>query len=146
MRRIYEIDGHTIEFGEGSSSLNPWSAEYCRQIGLGMMCTSDFVSYARIDGEKIYRLCSFNLRRSLLDALEDGSLKTWSELLFFYDDLFTDLHGNFSEMKASLDEAKRRDDEFKKLSPEEKRKEIERWRAQRRSALESERRENTDAK
>lgn len=136
IRQKYKIEEHTIEFGEGPSSIDPWSIEYCKEIGLSLMSTCDFTSYARIDGEKIYHLRSFNKRRELLCALNDGSLTTWEELMYFFGDIFSDSPRNFSEIKKGLDDSKRSSDEFNKLSPEEKKEYLAKWRAERKAELE----------
>lgn len=133
MRNLYKIEDHTIEFKDGSSTLNPWSSEYCSQIRLSLACTCDFTPYMRVDGEKIYRLHRhYGKLHDLMDALESSAVVvTWNDVQTIFKELFEDFVGNFSEMKVRLDEAKREEDEFKKLSPEEKKQRIAEWRAKR---------------
>ena len=133
MRNLYKIEEHTIEFKDGSSTLNPWSFEYCSQIGLSLMCTSDLIPYMRVDGEKIYRLCRhYEKHYDLMDALESPAVVvTWNDVQTIFKELFEDFVGNFSDLKVCLDEAKRKEDEFKKLSPEEKKQRIAESRAKR---------------
>ena len=131
MRNLYKIEEHTIEFKDGSSTLDPWSSEYCSQIGLSLMCTSDLIPYMRVDGEKIYRLYR-QKHYDLMDALESPAVVvTWNDAQTIFKELFEDFVGNFSDLKVRLDEAKREEDEFKKLSPEEKKQRIAEWRAKR---------------
>lgn len=141
MEKIFNIDGHTIEFRSGSGSLNPWSSEYSREIGLSLVCTSDCVDYVMIDGEKIYRLRSFTKKMQLVDDLLNDVIASWDELMFFHKDAFEDFVGNFSEIKKELDQAKKENDEFKKLSPEEKKEYLARKRAERKAEIEREKRE-----
>ena len=133
MRNLYKIGEHTIEFKDGSSTLNPWSSEYCSQIRLSLVCTSDLTPYMRVDGEKIYRLYRhYGKIHDLMDALESSAVVvTWADVQTIFKELFEDFVGNFSELKVRLDEAKREEDEFKKLSPEEKKQRIAEWRAKR---------------
>ena len=133
MGKSYKIQNHTIEFKDGSSTLNPWSSEYCSQIRLSLVCTSDLTPYMRVDDEKIYRLYRhYGKLHDLMDALESSAVVvTWNDVQTIYKELFEDFVGNFSEMKVRLDEAKREEDEFKKLSPEEKKQRIAEWRAKR---------------
>ena len=138
MGNTYKIEEHTIEFKDGSSTLNPWSSEYCSQIGLGLMCTADLTPYMRVDGEKIYRLRRhYGKYHDLIEALENSAVVvTWEDVQTIFEELFEDFIGNFSEMKVRLDEAKREEDEFKKLSPEEKKQRIAEWRAKRIAEIE----------
>jgi hypothetical protein len=138
MVNTYKIEDHTIEFKDGSSTLNPWSFEYCSKIGLGLMCTSDLTPYMRVDGEKIYHLRRhYGKHHDLKDALENSAVVvTWKDVQTIFEELFEDFVGNFSEMKVRLDEAKREEDEFKKLSPEEKKQRIAEWRAKRIAEIE----------
>ena len=133
MGNLYKIGDHTIEFKDGSSTLNPWSSEYCSQIRLGLACTCDLTPYMRVDGEKIYRLYRhYGKLHDLMDALESSAaVATWDDVQTMFKELFEDFVGNFSELKVRLDEAKREEDEFKKLSPEEKKQRIAEWRAKR---------------
>ena len=126
MRNLYKIEEHTIEFKDGSSTLNPWSSEYCSQIRLSLACTCDLTPYMRVDGEKIYRLYRhYGKHHDLTDALESSAVVvTWNDVQTIFKELFEDFVGNFSELKVRLDEAKREEDEFKKLSPEEKKQRI----------------------
>ena len=133
MGNSYKIEDHTIEFRDGSSTLNPWCSEYCSQIRLGLVCTCDLTPYMRVDGEKIYRLYRhYGKLHDLMDALESSAVVvTWDDVQTIFKELFEDFVGNFSELKVRLDEAKREEDEFKKLSPEEKKQRIAEWRAKR---------------
>ena len=133
MGNLYQIEEHTIEFMDGSSTLNPWSSEYCSQIRLSLVCTSDLTPYMRVDGEKIYRLYGhYGKHHDLMDALESSAVVvTWDDVQTIFKELFEDFVENFSELKVRLDEAKREEDEFKKLSPEEKKQKIAEWRAKR---------------
>ena len=141
MEKIFNIDGHTIEFRSGSGSLNPWSSEYCRKIGLSLMCTSDCVDYAMIDGEKIYRMRNHSKLMWLTDDLLNNAISSLDELMFFHKEAFDNFVGNFSEIKKELDQAKKENDEFKKLSPEEKKEYLARKREERKAELEREKRE-----
>ena len=138
MGNSYKIEKHTIEFIDGSSTLNPWSSEYCSQIRLSLVCTSDLTPYMRVDGEKIYRLYRhYGKIHDLMDALESSAVvMTWNDVQTIFKELFEDFVGNFSELKVRLDEAKREEDEFKKLSPEEKKQRIAEWRAKRIAEIE----------
>ena len=138
MGNSYKIEKHTIEFIDGSSTLNPWSSEYCSQIRLSLVCTSDLTPYMRVDGEKIYRLYRhYGKHHDLMDALESSAVvMTWNDVQTIFKELFEDFVGNFSELKVRLDEAKREEDEFKKLSPEEKKQRIAEWRAKRIAEIE----------
>ena len=146
MGNTYKIEEHTIEFKDGSSTLNPWCSEYCSQIGLGLMCTADLTPYMRVDGEKIYHLRSpYRKHYDLIDALESPVVVvTWEDVQTIFKELFEDFVGNFSEMKVRLDEAKREEDEFKKLSPEEKKQRIAEWRAKRNAEIERLKREEKE--
>ena len=146
MGNTYKIEEHTIEFKDGSSTLNPWCSEYCSQIGLSIMCAADFTPYMRVDGEKIYRLRSpYRKHYDLIDALESPAVVvTWEDIQTIFEELFEDFVGNFSEMKVRLDEAKREEDEFKKLSPEEKKQRIAEWRAKRIAEIERLKREEKE--
>ena len=138
MRNSYKIEEHTIEFKDGSSTLNPWSSEYCSQIRLGIMRTSDLTLYMRVDGENIYRLRRrYGKHHDLMDALESSAVVvTWNDVQTIFKELFEDFVGNFSEMKVRMDEAKREEDEFKKLSSKEKKQRIAEWRAKRIAEIE----------
>ena len=106
MGKTYNISGHTIEFRSGSGSLDPWSSEYSRQIGLSLMCTSDIVDYVIVDGEKIYRQFSCSKELQLINDILDNAISSWEELMFFYKDIFEDFIGNLSDLKKELDEIK----------------------------------------
>lgn len=138
MRNSYKIGDHTIEFKDGSSTLDPWSSEYCSQIRLGLACTCDLTPYMKVDGEKIYRLCKhYGKLHDLMDALESSAVVvTWNDVQTIFKELFEDFVGNFSELKVRLDEAKREEDEFKKLSPEEKKQRIAEWKTKRIAEIE----------
>lgn len=138
MRNSYKIEDHTIEFKDGSSTLDPWSSEYCSQIRLSLVCTCDLTPYMKVDGEKIYRLCKhYGKLHDLMDALESSAVVvTWNDVQTIFKELFEDFVGNFSELKVRLDEAKREEDEFKKLSPEEKKQKIAEWRTKRIAEIE----------
>ena len=138
MAKIYKIGEHTIEFRDGSSTLNPWSSEYCSHIGLSLVCTSDLTPYMMVDGEKIYHLRrTWSKHMDLIDALENEAVVvTWEYVRTTFGELFDEFVGNFSEMKVRLNEAKREEDEFKKLSPKEKKKRIDEWRAKRKAEIE----------
>ena len=144
MRKSYTVDEHTIEFSQGSSTLDPWCSEYCREIGLSLMCTSDITPYMMIDGEKIYHLRRHHHKYfDLIDALEsDVVVVTWEDITTLWEDLFDDFAGNFSELKKSYDRMKKNEDDFKKLSPEEQKKVIEKWRADRKAEREKYKQEN----
>ena len=133
MGNSYKIEDHTIEFKDGSSTLNPWCSEYCSQIRLSLACTCDLTLYMRVDGEKIYSLYRhYGKLHDLMDALESSAVVvTWDDVQTIFKELFEDFVGNFSDLKVRLDEAKREEDEFKKLSPEEKKQRIAEWRAKR---------------
>lgn len=131
MNKPFEIDNHTIEFGIGSSTLDPWTSKYCQEIKLPMMTTADIVNYMLVDGEKIYRLRSFYKKGNLIDDLLNNAIETWEELMYYYENIFNDFTGNLSDIKKDLDEVKRKNDEFKKLSPKEKKEYIANWRAKR---------------
>ena len=141
MGKNFNIGGHAIEFRSGSGSLNPWSSEYCREIGLSLMCTADCVDYVMIDGEKIYRLSRTSKKMQLIDDLLNDAIASWDELMFFHKDAFDKFVGNFSEIKKELDQAKKENDEFKKLSPNEKKEYLAKWRAERKAELERMKRE-----
>ena len=132
--KSFTIDGHTVEFAYGSSSLDPWSSGYCREIGLSLMCTSDMVPFVRIDGERIIKLRHGNTSLSMKEALGSGVLTSLEEFLEYFSDEFETEFGLFSELKKELDEAKKRSDAFKKLSPEEKRRYLDNIRAERKAA------------
>ena len=138
MGNLYKIEEHTIEFKDGSSTLNPWSSEYCSQIRLSLVCTCDLTPYMKVDGEKIYRLCKhYGKLHDLMDALESSAVVvTWNDFQTIYKELFEDFVGNFSDLKVRLDEAKREEDEFKKLSPEEKKQRIAEWKTKRIAEIE----------
>lgn len=138
MGNSYKIEDHTIEFKDGSSTLDPWSSEYCSQIRLSLACTCDLTPYMKVDGEKIYRLCKhYRKLHDLMDALESSAVVvTWNDVQTIFKELFEDFVGNFSELKARLDEAKREEDEFKKLSPEEKKQRIAEWKTKRIAEIE----------
>ena len=138
MGNLYKIEEHTIEFKDGSSTLNPWCSEYCSQIRLSLACTCDLTPYMRVDGEKIYRLCKhYGKLHDLMDALESPAVVvTWNDVQTIFKELFEDFVGNFSELKVRLDEAKREEDEFKKLSPEEKKQRIAEWKTKRIAEIE----------
>ena len=133
MGNSYKIEDHTIEFKDGSSTLNPWCSEYCSQIRVTFACMCNLTPYMRVDGEKIYRLYRhYGKLHDLMDALESSAVVvTWNDVQTIFKELFEDFVGNFSELKVRLDEAKREEDEFKKLSPEEKKQRIAEWRAKR---------------
>ena len=143
MGNSYKIEDHTIEFEDGSSTLNPWSSKYCSQIRLGLICTADLTPYMRVDGEKIYHLRrNYSKLHELMDALENPVVVvTWKDVRTIFEELIEDFVGNFSEMKVRLDEAKQKEDEFKKLSPEEKKQRIAEWRAKRNAEIERLKRE-----
>lgn len=135
----YEICGHTILFGYGCSSSDPWSLEYCREIRLSLMVTSDIVAYAMIDGDDIYRLrggSTIEMQNWLLGASD--VFKDFDEFKDFFKRDFEKYVGKFSEMKKDLDDSKRRNDEFKKLSPEEKQAMIAQWRKERKEQMKKE--------
>ena len=138
MGNSYKIEDHTIEFKDGSSTLDPWSSEYCSQIRLSLVCTCDLTPYMKVDGEKIYRLCKhYGKLHDLMDALESSAVVvTWNDVQTIFKELFEDFVGNFSELKVRLDEAKREEDEFKKLSSEEKKQRIAEWKTKRIAEIE----------
>lgn len=131
MQGIFKIGEHTVEFGNGSSSSDTWSRRYAHKIGLSMMTTNDFVTYCRIDEEKIYLIHSNSKLADLADALADNAIASWDEFLYFYGDLLNDFRGNFSEIKVDMDKSKQKQDEYDKLSPKEKKEYITKWQAER---------------
>lgn len=131
----HEIDGHAIEFSNGSSSLDPWTSEYCRKIGLSCWATSDIVPYVRIDGEKIYRLRSSNKSLDMRQALMDGAVSSFDEFLFFFSEFFEREHEDYSESVRIHNKRKKREDEWEALPKEEKDRQMAEWRTERAERL-----------
>lgn len=120
----YYFNGHKVEFSQGSSSLDPWSSEYCQKINLGLMCTSDIVPYVLIDDEKIYRLDN---------GCYNGVISSYDEFMYNVQHFCGGRYiGELPTFKKEFDEMKIREEAFKKMSPEEKKAEIERRREARR--------------
>ena len=124
----YELFGHTIEFGYGSSSLDPWIVDYCHNLGLSCWATADVVPFIRIDGEKIYQIRSGNRVLDIRNALEQKALDSFEEFLFFFSDYFEGYYIPYSEHTKMCDERKKKEDEWKSLPKKEKDKIIKEWR------------------
>lgn len=127
----YKIGGHTIEFSSGSSSIDPWTSEYNKKIGLSCWATSDIVPYIRIDGEEIHRIRYSNRSLEMRDAITNGAVTDFDEFLYFFSDLFEGDYPNYSESVKISDERKRKEDEYNAMSKEEKEQYVKEWRARR---------------
>jgi len=78
MYHTVEFDGHKIEFrSSGSGSLDPWTSEYARSLGVGIMCTSDMGEFMLIDDEHIYKFESCNQALELSTMLREGIIDNW---------------------------------------------------------------------
>ena len=78
MYHTIEFDGHKIEFrSSGSGSLDPWTSEYARSLGVGIMCTSDIGEFMLIDDEHIYKFESCNQAYELSTMLREGIIDNW---------------------------------------------------------------------
>ena len=124
----YELDGHTIDFSYGSSSLDPWIAEYCHKIGLSCWATADVVPFIRIDGEKIYKIRSGNRTLEMRTALRDNVLDSFEEFMFFFSDYFEGYYIPYSEHTKMCDERKKKEEEWERLPKKEKDRIIKEWR------------------
>ena len=127
----YKIGGHTIEFSSGSSSIDPWTAEYHHKIGLSCWATSDIVPYIRIDGEEIHRIRYSNSSLEMRKAVANGAVTDFDEFLFYFSDYFEGDYPNYSESVKISDERKRKEDEYNAMTPEEKEQYLKEWRARR---------------
>ena len=101
----YEIDGHILEFGYGSSSLDPWSGDYGKSLGVPLWTVNDMRAYVRLDGEEIYLLRG-NRSIDLLTTLENNAVDNWEEFMYYYKDFFKEPRFRFSEEKMKLDKLK----------------------------------------
>lgn len=131
----YKIGGHTIEFSSGSSSIDPWTAEYNHKIGLSCWATSDIVPYIRIDGEEIHRIRNSNRLLEIREAVANGAVTDFDEFLFFFSDYFEGDYPNYSESVKISDERKRKEDEYNAMSKEEKEEYIKKWREEQKKRL-----------
>jgi hypothetical protein len=131
----YKIGRHTIEFSSGSSSIDPWTAEYHHKIGLSCWATSDIVPYIRIDGEEIHRIRYSNRSLEMREAVANGAVTDFDEFLFFFSDCFEGDYPNYSESVKIADEYKRKEDEYNAMSKEEKEEYMRKWREQRQKEI-----------
>ena len=88
----YKIGGHTIEFSSGSSSIDPWTSEYNKKIGLSCWATSDIVPYIRIDREEIHRIRYSNRSLEMREAITNGAVTDFDDFLFFFSEEHYLLH------------------------------------------------------
>lgn len=112
---IKEIDGHTIEIRySGSGSIDPWTGDYARELGVGLMGTNDVRNFVLVDGNLIYRLQDNYTQ--FIEALDGISFEELEKLL-----LTQDSFGTLEERKKDIDRLKIENDKVKKMTPEEKR-------------------------
>lgn len=112
---IKEIDGHTIEIRySGSGSIDPWTGDYARELGVGLMGTSDVRNFVLVDGNLIYRLRYGYI--PFMASIENLSFEEVMNILSTYDSF-----GTLEENKKEIDELKIENDKVKKMTPEEKR-------------------------
>ena len=115
MNKIKEIDGHTIEVCySGSGSIDPWSGEYARELGVALWGTSDIRYFALVDGSRIYRIQDNYTQ--FIEALDGISFEELEKLLSTQDNF-----GTLEERKKDIDRLKIESDMVKKMTPEEKR-------------------------
>ena len=110
-----EIDGHTIEIRcSGSGSIDPWTGDYARELGVGLVGTSDVKNFVLVDGNIIYRL-----RRGYIPLMENIASLSFEEVM---ETLSThDSFGTLEESKKEIDELKIENEKLKKMTPAEKR-------------------------
>jgi len=102
----FEFDGHTLEFGMGTSNIDPWTRDYARTLGIGMQTVHNARLYMRVDGDKVYLLYGGEMV-DLCNSLTDKALENWDELLYFYKDLFSKKpRFSFLEEKKKLEDLK----------------------------------------
>lgn len=128
---VYNIDGHTVEIRYSSSgSIDPWSGDYAREIGVSQWGTADIANFALVDGDTIYRFRGSGSRKfehyfenHVFD--EPGMFELWLE------EMTDRKFGSLKELKAILDERKKRNDEYEAMTPEEKEEYKRKWREER---------------
>ena len=131
----YKIGGHTIEFSSGSSSIDPWTSEYNKKIGLSCWATSDIVPYIRIDREEIHRIRYSNRSLEMREAITNGAVTDFDDFLFFFSDYFEGDYPNYSESVKISDERKRKEDEYNAMSKEEKEEYMRKWKEEQKKRL-----------
>ena len=88
------IEGHTIEIkGSGSGSLDPWTSEYAREKGIGLMCTSDMAEFILLDGDDVWKIRNWGVKVP--------EMKTWNEVEQFLGEHCTH-YGSLKEMKLRI--------------------------------------------
>ena len=126
---VYTIEGHSIDIRySGSGSIDPWSGEYGRAIGVSRFGTSDVREFALVDGDEIYRFRSSILLK-FNDLFEKGDLDWEKAFKYIVDN--GEPFGSLKEITDSLDEAKKRQDEYNAMSPKEKEEYKKEWRRRR---------------
>ena len=127
----FTLDGHTIEFKNGPSAPDPWTAEYRRELGIPCFSTNDCRQFIRIDGEEIRTIRHSGEGVDMLRSLSDGTVKTFDEFLFFYQKFFSGNYPPFSESVRYCNEDKEEIEKYNNLSTAEKKE----WLAEHRRAL-----------
>ena len=129
MSIIKEIDGHTIEIRySGSGSIDPWTGDYARELGVGLMGTSDIGEFVLVDGNLIYRLRNGYI--PFMASIENLSFEEVMGILSTHDSF-----GTLEESKKGIDELKIENDKVKKMTPEEKRAYFEEKKKRRKSSI-----------
>ena len=125
----YKIEGHTLEFKLSSSgSIDPWSGEYAKKIGVSQWGTSDMGKFVLVDGDDIYRM---RWGEVLFSSFFEASDKTWDSAMRWIEKNKERHFGSLKEMKQLLDERKKEQDEYNAMTKEEKEKYLAEWRAKR---------------
>lgn len=112
---VRKIDGHTIEIRySGSGSIDPWTGDYARELGVGLMGTCDVRNFVLVDGNLIYRLRHGCI--PFMASIENLSFEEVMDILSTYDSF-----GTLEDSKKEIDELKIENDKVKEMTPEEKR-------------------------
>lgn len=109
--KVYNVAGHTVEFGNGSSSLDPWTRQYARENGVSLMTTCDCREWMLVDGESLYCLRSSSPVYQFHKYLEDNVIDSEEAFQLWLD---TEIAGGMSHWKAeSLAASKKEIDRLK---------------------------------
>ena len=126
MKYDCEIEGHKISLlSNGTGSIDPWSEEYARSIGVSLMCTADMADFMLVDGTHIYKFDRNNDVYSLYQAVETHLLEKWEDFNIWLASLMDKKRvrdcGYLEDRKKSIDFLKRKDIVWKSIPEKDRR-------------------------
>lgn len=121
MGEKYEILGHTVELRvSNSGSHDPWTGDYAKEKGVGLIGTADIKTFILIDGDTVY---SLKQQLPLIKALEETDFSSWEDVKKTINNFVSkyDKPISLKESFKDIDRLKVENDKLSKMSKKEKR-------------------------